>query len=49
MEPIGFKEVRGIEALEVSRSDFTGVTVPPAFPSDVGGKGAELGASGRGG
>jgi hypothetical protein len=46
---IGFSEVRGVEATEASGSDFTGVTVPRASPSNVRGEGMELGASGRGG
>jgi hypothetical protein len=48
MGSIGLREVRGVEAHEASRSDFIVVTVPRASSSNVGGKGVELGASGRG-
>jgi hypothetical protein len=41
------QEFRGIEAPEASRPDFTGVTIPRASPSNVGGKGTELGAGSR--
>jgi hypothetical protein len=46
---IGLREVRRVKAPEVSKPDFTGVTVPQASPSNVRGRGMELGASGRGG
>jgi hypothetical protein len=48
----GVYRTQGGQELEVpgaSRPDFTGVTVPLASPSSVGGRGAELGAGGRGG
>jgi hypothetical protein len=49
MWSIGLREVRGFEPPEASTPDFTGVTVPRDFLSDVRGKGAELAACGRGG
>jgi hypothetical protein len=42
-------DVKGVGTPQKSRSDFTGVTVPWISPSSVGGRGAELGAGGRGG
>jgi hypothetical protein len=39
--------VRGVEAPEASKSDFTGVTVPQASPSNIGGRGVELGTGDR--
>jgi hypothetical protein len=48
MESIGLRSIRGIEAPEASKPDFTGVTVPRASPSSGRGGGAELGAGGRG-
>jgi hypothetical protein len=44
MRFIGLREVRGVEASEASRPDFTGVTVPQASPFNIKGEGAELGA-----
>jgi hypothetical protein len=49
MRSIGLREVRGVEAPEASKPDFTGMTVLQVFPSNVRGKGAELGVGGRGG
>jgi hypothetical protein len=49
MESIGLGDAKGVEVSQISEPDFTGVTVPRATPSNVEGKGAELGASGRGG
>jgi hypothetical protein len=47
MGSIGLREVRVVEAPEVSEPDFTGVTVPRASSSNVGGRGVELGAGGK--
>jgi hypothetical protein len=49
MRSIGLREVRGVEAPDASRPDFTGTTVPQDSPSGVKSEGAKLGASGRGG
>jgi hypothetical protein len=49
IESLGLREVRGVEASEASKPDFTDVTVPLVSPSSVRGRGAELGAGGRGG
>jgi hypothetical protein len=49
MGPIGPWEVRGVKIPEASEPDFTGVTVPQASPYNVRGRGAQLGAGGRGG
>jgi hypothetical protein len=49
MGSIGLKEVRGVEALEASKPDFTGVTAPQESPSSVRGGGAEPGTGGRSG
>jgi hypothetical protein len=49
MGSIGLREVRGVEAPDASRPDFTGTTVPQDSPSGVKSEGAKLGASGRGG
>jgi hypothetical protein len=43
MGSIGLREARGVEAPKASGPDFTVVTVPQASPSNVGGRGAELG------
>jgi hypothetical protein len=40
MGSIGLREVSGVKATEASEPDFTGVTVPQASPSSVGGRGA---------
>jgi hypothetical protein len=42
MGSIGLREIRGVEAPEASRPDFTGVTVPQPSTSDVKGQGVEL-------
>jgi hypothetical protein len=49
MESTRLGEVRGIKDPEAFGSDFTGVTVPQASPSDVKGEEEELGAGGRDG
>jgi hypothetical protein len=46
---IGLRDVRRVEAPEASGPEFIGVTVPHASPSDVRGRGVELGAGGRDG
>jgi hypothetical protein len=46
---IGLREFRRVEAPEVSRPDFTGVTVSQPSLSSVRGWGMELGTAGRGG
>jgi hypothetical protein len=38
MGSIGLGDIRGVEAPDDSKPDFTGVTVPQASPSDVGGR-----------
>jgi hypothetical protein len=42
------REFRGVAAPEASTPDFTGLTVPQASPSNIGGGGMELGNGGRG-
>jgi hypothetical protein len=49
MGSIGQREIRGVGSPEASEPDFTGVTIPSASPSNVRGRGEELGAGGRGG
>jgi hypothetical protein len=49
IEYIGLWEVRGVEALEASEPDFTGVTLPQASPSSIRDRDAEFGTGGRGG
>jgi hypothetical protein len=49
MGSIGLREVKGVEAPVASGPDLTGVTVPRVSQCNVGGEGAELGASYRGG
>jgi hypothetical protein len=41
------RKVRGVEAPDASTPDFTGLIVPQASPSNVGGGGVELGNGGR--
>jgi hypothetical protein len=48
MGSIELWEIRGVEAPETSKPDFTSVTVPQASPSNIGGGGVERGAGGRG-
>jgi hypothetical protein len=49
MGSIGLREIRGVEVPKVSKIDFTSVTVPLASSSNVGGRGVEQDAGGRGG
>jgi hypothetical protein len=49
MGSVGLKKNKVIEAPEASKPDFTGVTVPQTSPSNVGGRGVELGPGGSGG
>jgi hypothetical protein len=48
MGSIGLREVRGVEAPDASKPDFTVMTVPQVSPSDIGGGGVERGTGGRG-
>jgi hypothetical protein len=49
MGSTGLREVKGVEVPRASGPDFTGVIVPQASPSNVGGGGVELGTGGTGG
>jgi hypothetical protein len=49
LRSVGPGKVREIEAPEAAEPDFTGVAISQTSPSDVEGKGMELGASSRDG
>jgi hypothetical protein len=49
MGSIELGEVKGVEVPWASGPDFTGVIVPRASPTNVGGGGVELGTGGSGG